>query len=64
MKAMMESLRDTFGVSIFGFDVITNAKTGKHGIIDINYFPGFIGVDNFSSILLNHLVSKNKKTTK
>lgn len=61
MKAMAQVLGETFGLSIFGFDVITNVATGKHAVIDINYFPGFIGVEDFPSLLFQHLLCKAKK---
>jgi Inositol 1,3,4-trisphosphate 5/6-kinase ATP-grasp domain len=40
---MAAFIRTQLGLSLFGFDVITNVSTGKHGCIDVNYFPGMSG---------------------
>jgi len=45
-------------LNLFGFDVITDAKTGYHSIIDLNYFPGYVGVENLDQIILDFLESK------
>jgi len=41
---------------LMGIDIIRDNKTGKLYIIDINYFPGYKGVDNFCGILLDYIV--------
>ncbi len=40
MKKISEGMREAFGLQLLGVDVIIDAKTGKHGIIDVNAFPG------------------------
>ncbi|RXM97908.1 Inositol-tetrakisphosphate 1-kinase [Acipenser ruthenus] len=48
-------LRSELGMSLFGVDVIVNTETGRHTVIDINIFPGYEGVPQFFSALLNHI---------
>lgn len=47
-----QGITDNFGMHIVGYDVITNNVTKKHSIVDVNFFPGFVGVhDIFDQIL-------------
>ncbi|KTF85806.1 hypothetical protein cypCar_00019809 [Cyprinus carpio] len=57
IREMCKSLRESLGVSLFGIDVIINNQTGQHAVIDINAFPGYEGVPEFFSDLLNHIIS-------
>jgi len=43
---------------LFGFDVITRCDSQTHSIIDINYFPGYIGVEDFNKKLFDLLISQ------
>ena len=38
-------LRHETGLSLFGFDVLVEAHTGAHLVVDLNYFPSATGVD-------------------
>ncbi|XP_063040744.1 inositol-tetrakisphosphate 1-kinase [Engraulis encrasicolus] len=53
--ALCRALRCMLGVSLFGIDVIINNQSGQHAVIDINAFPGYEGVPEFFSELLNHI---------
>ena len=44
------------GLTLFGYDIITNIDSGKHAIIDVNYFPDYKGVDSVHARLLQHLI--------
>ncbi|XP_053330707.1 inositol-tetrakisphosphate 1-kinase [Spea bombifrons] len=55
IRAISKALRQALGVSLFGIDIIINNKTGQHAVIDINAFPGYEGVPEFFSDLLNHI---------
>jgi len=57
-------LSDFLGLTLFGYDIITDAKTGEYGVIDINYFPDYRGVDNFFEQLLELLISLVNKGNK
>ncbi|XP_036399003.1 inositol-tetrakisphosphate 1-kinase-like [Megalops cyprinoides] len=57
IRELSRSLRQALGVSLFGIDVIINNQTGQHAVIDINAFPGYEGVPEFFSDLLNHIIS-------
>ncbi|KAI2654592.1 Inositol-tetrakisphosphate 1-kinase [Labeo rohita] len=57
IRELCKSLRESLGVSLFGIDVIINNQTGQHAVIDINAFPGYEGVPEFFSDLLNHIIS-------
>jgi hypothetical protein len=61
-------------LSLFGFDLIQDADSGKFAIIDMNYLPGkscqflssvtcllsdFVGVEDFHPKLLDHLLGKS-----
>ncbi|KAJ8280251.1 hypothetical protein GJAV_G00052320 [Gymnothorax javanicus] len=55
MIALVKELRAELGMALFGVDVIVNTRTGALTIIDINIFPGYEGVPQFFSSLLNHI---------
>ncbi|KAM6132937.1 LOW QUALITY PROTEIN: inositol-tetrakisphosphate 1-kinase [Phoenicopterus ruber ruber] len=54
-REISKALRQALGVS-FGID-INNNQTGQHAVIDINAFPGYEGVSNFHTDLLNHIAA-------
>lgn len=57
IRELSKSVRQALGVSLIGIDVIINNQTGQHAVIDINAFPGYEGVPEFFSDLLNHITS-------
>lgn len=40
-------LRETFGLSLFGFDLIIDSFTGEPLVVDVNYFPSFKDLEDF-----------------
>ncbi|XP_069493841.1 inositol-tetrakisphosphate 1-kinase [Ambystoma mexicanum] len=57
IRGISKTLRQALGVSLFGIDIIINNQTGQHAVIDINAFPGYEGVPEFFSDLLNHITT-------
>ncbi|XP_028830765.1 inositol-tetrakisphosphate 1-kinase [Denticeps clupeoides] len=57
IRELCRALREALGVSLFGIDIIINNQTGQHAVIDINAFPGYEGVPEFFTDLLNHITS-------
>ncbi|KAJ7345125.1 hypothetical protein JRQ81_001075 [Phrynocephalus forsythii] len=57
IRAISKMLRQALGVSLFGIDIIINNQTGQHAVIDINAFPGYEGVSEFFTDLLNHIAT-------
>nr|XP_033808721.1 inositol-tetrakisphosphate 1-kinase isoform X2 [Geotrypetes seraphini]XP_033808722.1 inositol-tetrakisphosphate 1-kinase isoform X2 [Geotrypetes seraphini]XP_033808723.1 inositol-tetrakisphosphate 1-kinase isoform X2 [Geotrypetes seraphini] len=57
IREISKALRQALGISLFGIDVIINNQTGQHAVIDINAFPGYEGVSEFFTDLLNHIAS-------
>ncbi|KAJ8409072.1 hypothetical protein AAFF_G00240930 [Aldrovandia affinis] len=57
IRELSRALRQALGVSLFGIDVIISNQTGQHAVIDINAFPGYEGVPEFFTDLLNHITS-------
>lgn len=57
IRELSRLLRQELNVSLFGIDVIINNQTGQHAVIDINAFPGYEGVPEFFTDLLNHISS-------
>ena len=49
---------------MFGYDVITSASTGQHGIVDINFFPGYRGTPEFPRVFLEHLLERYESQKK
>ncbi|XP_029453695.1 inositol-tetrakisphosphate 1-kinase [Rhinatrema bivittatum] len=57
IREISKALRQALGISLFGIDIIINNRTGQHAVIDINAFPGYEGVAEFFTDLLNHIAS-------
>uniref|UniRef100_A0A2K5TLZ1 Inositol-tetrakisphosphate 1-kinase n=1 Tax=Macaca fascicularis TaxID=9541 RepID=A0A2K5TLZ1_MACFA len=57
IRELSRALRQALGVSLFGIDIIINNQTGQHAVIDINAFPGYEGVSEFFTDLLNHIAT-------
>uniref|UniRef100_UPI00398F2B49 inositol-tetrakisphosphate 1-kinase isoform X1 n=2 Tax=Pristiophorus japonicus TaxID=55135 RepID=UPI00398F2B49 len=55
IRKISRTLREALGISLFGIDVIINNQTGQHAVIDINAFPGYEGVPEFFTELINHI---------
>jgi len=56
--SLSRAISKHFDLTLFGFDVITCIEKSTHAVIDINYFPGFIGVTNFENLLVDTLWKK------
>ncbi|XP_017578881.2 inositol-tetrakisphosphate 1-kinase-like [Pygocentrus nattereri] len=57
MVALVKELRAELGMALFGVDIIVNIHNHTLTIIDINIFPGYEGVPQFFSSLVNHIES-------
>jgi len=60
LKAMVKALNKHVGMTLMGVDVILCTQSKKFGIIDINYFPGYAGIHNWPSALVDLIVEKAK----
>ena len=50
-----QRLREAFGLTLFGFDLIVACETGEVTVIDVNYFPSFRDLSDFPAALRSHL---------
>ncbi|CAN0411791.1 unnamed protein product [Lampetra planeri] len=55
VRRLVEGLRETLEMSLFGIDIIVDRESGHHAVIDINAFPGYDGVADFFPALLMHV---------
>eukprot|EP00903_Cladosiphon_okamuranus_P011547 g10870.t2 len=46
-----DRMREAFGLTIFGFDLIVDGVSGEALVIDVNYFPSFKDVRDFPQLL-------------
>eukprot|EP01129_Flabellula_baltica_P005389 TRINITY_DN1951_c0_g1_i2.p1 TRINITY_DN1951_c0_g1~~TRINITY_DN1951_c0_g1_i2.p1 ORF type:complete len:252 (-),score=41.73 TRINITY_DN1951_c0_g1_i2:544-1299(-) len=53
VRPITERLSNLLGLSIYGYDLIKNIDSDTWGVIDVNYFPDFRGVDGFHEALLD-----------
>lgn len=45
-----DRMKETFGLSIFGFDLIIDRVSGEALVIDVNYFPSFKDLGDFPQV--------------
>jgi len=64
IHSISQSLSVTLGLTLFGYDLITQVETGHHAVIDVNYCPSYTGVANFDKILLDFLLKQVKQRRK
>ncbi|KAJ6243298.1 inositol-tetrakisphosphate 1-kinase [Anaeramoeba flamelloides] len=65
LKVICEKVKTALGVEILGVDVIRCDKDQRLAIVDINYFPGFRGVQSFYedlAILLKARIQTKKQS--
>lgn len=43
-------MRETFGLTLFGFDLIVDEASGETMVIDVNYFPSFKDMEDFPQV--------------
>lgn len=55
VRAIGERIREALGLTLFGFDVIVSDATQELFVIDVNYFPSYKELDDFSSALRKHI---------
>jgi inositol-1,3,4-trisphosphate 5/6-kinase/inositol-tetrakisphosphate 1-kinase len=55
LKSISKDLTEITGLTLYGYDLILDTKSGKYAVIDINFFPGFDGFDDFEGNFLRHL---------
>jgi len=60
LQSISKGITKRFGLTLFGFDVL-HSVTGEYGVIDVNYFPGYIGVENFNQKLFDYIKSRIPK---
>lgn len=55
VRAIGARFRDELQLSLFGFDVIIDDKTGGFLVIDVNYFPSYKELEDFDQLLRQHI---------
>lgn len=68
IQKLVNNLSDNLGLMLYGIDIIVDERKEENGnlyVIDINYFPGYKGVDKFHfelfELLKNQLSQSEKK---
>lgn len=62
MRDIVAAIRALTGLTLFGFDVIRCNRTSQYALIDINYFPGYRGVEDFPQQFVAFLKKKIQDT--
>uniref|UniRef100_K3WYF2 Inositol-tetrakisphosphate 1-kinase n=1 Tax=Globisporangium ultimum (strain ATCC 200006 / CBS 805.95 / DAOM BR144) TaxID=431595 RepID=K3WYF2_GLOUD len=55
VRVIGERIREELNLSLFGFDVIVSDATQELYVIDVNYFPSYKELDDFSIVLRKHI---------
>eukprot|EP01132_Coremiostelium_polycephalum_P007832 gene7832-9646_t len=53
LDSISKGIQKDLGLTLFGFDLITDSNSKKHGIVDLNYFPGMFFLQ---SVLLTFIM--------
>lgn len=55
LRQSAQLIRDEFGLTLFGFDVLVLATNARPIVVDVNYFPSYKEVDDFPARLRAYL---------
>jgi inositol-1,3,4-trisphosphate 5/6-kinase/inositol-tetrakisphosphate 1-kinase len=58
IRPIADTIRKAFGLELFGFDILvarTEDNRKEMLVVDVNYFPSYKEVTNFSKMLAQHL---------
>lgn len=58
LEQLGASISKAMSMTLLGIDVIIDSETQHYAVIDINAFPGFEGVDDFFTHLLDHVLEQ------
>eukprot|EP00742_Colponemidia_sp_Colp-10_P006857 GILJ01007350.1.p1 GENE.GILJ01007350.1~~GILJ01007350.1.p1 ORF type:complete len:588 (+),score=100.10 GILJ01007350.1:3-1766(+) len=61
VRRIAAAISECMGLTIFGFDLIIEARSGDYLLIDVNYFPSFRELDNFPSLFKKHILNMIKQ---
>jgi len=64
VRVMCREINNRLNLSLVGFDLIRETKTGVYYLIDINYFPSFKGFEGFRETFHNHFYNRYKSFNK
>jgi len=53
VNTIVQIVQNLFELNLVGIDIIIDKNTGDYAVIDVNYFPGYEGVTDFSKQLFH-----------
>ncbi|CAF2266175.1 unnamed protein product [Rotaria magnacalcarata] len=53
VNKISQTVQNLFELNLVGIDIIVDRNTGDYAVIDVNYFPGYEGVTDFSTQLFD-----------
>jgi inositol-1,3,4-trisphosphate 5/6-kinase/inositol-tetrakisphosphate 1-kinase len=53
VNTIVQIVQNLFELNLIGIDIIIDKNTGDYAVIDVNYFPGYEGVTDFSKQLFH-----------
>ncbi|CAF3066374.1 unnamed protein product [Rotaria socialis] len=53
VNKIAQTVQNLFELNLVGIDIIVDRNTGDYAVIDVNYFPGYEGVTDFSTQLFD-----------
>ncbi|OXA60542.1 inositol-tetrakisphosphate 1-kinase [Folsomia candida] len=55
LQLIVREIGKAMGLRLFGVDVVVDAVSGRYAIVDVNAFPGYDGVTDFSELLADYI---------
>jgi inositol-1,3,4-trisphosphate 5/6-kinase/inositol-tetrakisphosphate 1-kinase len=53
INKIAQTVQKLFELNLVGIDIIIDNNTGDYAVIDVNYFPGYEGITDFSTELFH-----------
>ncbi len=53
VNKIAQIVQNLFELNLVGIDIIIDRHTGDYAVIDVNYFPGYEGITDFSKELFD-----------
>jgi len=58
VEILTKSISESLEASMYGLDIVRQSETGDYYLIDINYFPGYKNVNNFTELIREWIIKK------
>ncbi|GAB6026084.1 hypothetical protein CHUAL_012287 [Chamberlinius hualienensis] len=61
LQKIVSTVNEILGMGLYGIDVVIDCRSERYAIVDINAFPGYDGVVDFTQLLIQYMREQIRK---